>query len=239
MTSSGASVRLARTSSLLCFMLTVPFALILNSEQTVLTTQVHLDGTMLRQVNAEANSYFKRDLNKWTADVEAGSSWQRRWQKDSSTRSTTTITRNFIGSYLQPSDSGAELRIEDLAQNPLSPYTTYSWTETVNIKHLSVANPAEARAGGHYLVYHVIMPGSITDAHARPSTGPALAAPANIAGNQATVMLDAAYPEHTVTVTARRVRWGALAVVVYVTLFVLVQISGVAIRRAQSRPKRI
>jgi hypothetical protein len=237
--SSGHVHKVSLATGLMCFLVTVPFALILNGEQAVFTTQIYSDGTGLRQIRAEAHSYFRDSLDDWTGDVEAGGKWQRRWQRDSTARSTTTISRNFISSQLQPSGSGSHLQIQDVAQNPMSLYTTYTWTEKVEIKHLSAANPEEARAGGHYLLYHAIMPGRISEAAARPSSGPGIPAPSTIMGNGVVLMLDAAHPEHTVTITAHRFRWGPLAIVLYVALFVVYQIGGFALRRARSRPKRI
>ncbi len=221
-------------------MLTVPFALILNSEKVVVTTQLYPDGTGLRQVSAEADTnIFRKPLDKWTRDVEAGGTWQKRWRHDSITKSTTTITRNFITGRMDRAAGGAVPEIVDVFQNPLAIYTTYAWAEQVKLKYHSEANPAEAKAGGHYLLYHVIMPGTVTGATSRALISGAVAREGSISGSHASLVLDASASEHTVTVTSRKLRWGYLAIVLYLALFVIYRGGSVVLHRIRSRPKRI
>ena len=231
---------LRATRPLVYFMLTVPFALILNSDKAVVTTQLYPDGTGLRQVSAEADTnILKESLDKWTRDVEAGGKWQKRWQEDSVTKSTTTITRNFITGRMEQAGDGAAPQIVDVFQKPLSIYTTYTWTERVSLEYHSNTNPAEARAGGHYLLYHVIMPGSVTNAVSRALRAGGAAKDGRLLGSHATLTLDASASEHTVRVTSRKVRWGYLAIVLYVALFVIYHGGSIVLRRIRSRPKRI
>ena len=225
---------------LVCLMLTVPFALVLNSDKAVVTTQLYPDGTGLRQISAEADTnIFKKPLDKWTYDVEAGGNWQKCWQEDSVTKSTTTITRNFITGRMERVGDRAAPQIVDVFQKPLSIYTTYTWAEQVNLEYHSDTNPAEAKAGGHYLLYHVIMPGTVTSAAARALTAGGAAQNGRLSGSHATLMLDASASQHTVTVTSRKVRWGYLAIVLYVALFVIYHGGSIVLRRIRSRPKRI
>jgi len=231
---------LRATRPLVYFMLTVPFALILNSDKVVVTTQLYPDGTGLRQVSAEADTnIFKKPLDKWTYDVEAGGKWQERWQEDSVTKSTTTITRNFITGRMEQAGDGAAPQIVDVFQKPLSIYTTCTWAEQVTLKYHSNANPAEAKAGGHYLLYHVIMPGRVINAASRALTAGGAAQNGRLSGSHATLILDASASEYTVTVTSRKVRWGYLAIVLYVALFVIYHGGNIVLRRIRSRPKRI
>jgi hypothetical protein len=217
-------------------MLTVPFALILNSTRVVVTTQIFPDGTALRQVSGEADTYFYKSLNKWTFDVEAGGRWQKRWREESMTKGTTTITRNFLSSGLHNGGAAHAPQILDVFQKPLSIYTTYTWSEQITLKYHQRTNPAEAKAGGHYLTYYVILPGSVTAA--RCTTGSARG-PAKTSAGRATFLLDASVPNHQITVTSRKGRWGYLAIMAYVLLFVIYKVTSAAMRYARTRPKRI
>ncbi len=219
----------------MCFVLTVPFALVVNSERVAVYTELYLDGSGLRQVSAEANSYFdQKTLNKWTDDVEAGDRWQIHWSSKSETKSTRTIGRNFISSRLMKPGNTDGSTIMDVVQRPLSFFTTYVWTEDVRLQYHSPTNAAEAKAGGHNLVYVVKMPGSILEASVSPASGIA-----QIAGNTATFKIDAARPTHTVTITSRKFRWGYLILICYVLAYGIYQGSRFIIRRVKSRPKRI
>ena len=233
---ADAKLTLTRAMSpLVCFMLTVPFALLINSTRVVVTTQIFPDGTALRQVSGEADTYFRKSLNKWTYDVEAGGRWQKRWRDESTTRGTTTITRNFLSSRLH-SGGAAAPQILDVFEKPLSIYTAYTWSERITLKYHQNTNPAEAKAGGHYLTYYVILPGSVTEA--RCTTGSARG-PAKTSGGRATFLLDASVPNHQITVISRSVRWGYLAVLAYVLLFILYKGIGAVTRYVRSRPRRI
>jgi hypothetical protein len=220
----------------LCFMITVPFALIINSTRVVVTTQVFPDGTVLRQVSGEADTYFHKSLNKWTYDVEAGGQWEKRWRDKSTTRGTTTITRNFLTSHLHDGEATQAPQILDVFQKPLSIYTTYTWSERITLEYHQSTNPAEARAGGHYLTYYVLMPGSVTEARCTTNSAHG---PAKTSAGRATFLLDAGVPNHEIIVTSRNVRWGYLAILAYILLFVLDKGIGALTRYIRSRPKRI
>ncbi len=222
-------------SPLVCFSLTVPFALVLNSARVTVTTQLYCDGTGLRQVSAEADSYFSKSLDKWVRDVEAGAKWQEGWREESKTKSTTTVTWNFIANHMQEIGQSGTPQIADVFQDPLSIYTTYTWSERVSLKYRYDTNQAEAKAGGHCLIYHVAMPGTITEAVSTPVTKGG----GHTTGRQVVFVLDASVPEYNVVVTARAVRWGYLVLVAYLALFIAYHLASFVVRRLRSRPKRI
>jgi hypothetical protein len=227
---------LKRPHSVVGLMLTVPFALLINSSGVSVTTHFWQDGTVLRQVQATAPAYFRDEgLPKWTQDVDAGGHWQHSWRAESESDGTASMARNFIVSRL-PGADGSGLHIEDVFQNPLSIYTTYTFEETVDIHYHNAPNPVEADAGGHVLSYEVQMPGAIVDAGAQPRSKSG--AP-EIDGCKARLLLDASVAQHKITVVAKRIRWMYLVIVAYVLGFVLYKGIGFVRRNIKSKPKRI
>ncbi|MFP3904703.1 MAG: hypothetical protein ACLFWB_10725 [Armatimonadota bacterium] len=221
------------SSPMVGLMLTIPFALALNSSRVQISTTIHRDGSGLRQVAAEAGEYYARDLPGWTRDAEAGKTWQRYSRSSSKTQSTVTVTRDFLSSNMN--QVGDTLTFVDVFQKPLDIYTTYTWTETVQLKYHYDTNPAEARAGEHEMQYAVTMPGVITDA----TCDPIAEGGQDISGNTVTFTLAADNPEHTITVHSRHIRWEYLAIAAWIVLFILVKIIGFIVQRRRTRPRRI
>jgi len=216
-------------------MLIVPFALVINSAHVELTTQIYQDGSGLRQITAEADSYFKRNMDKWSSDVETEHNWQVVQREDSATKATSTITRNLLISGMDKIGTDGTPHIVDVFQKPLSIYTTYKWSERITFQYRYDTNSLEARAGGHYMDYTVRMPGVIMDATCNPMPK----ARVSTSGGEASFRLDASEPLHTVTVTSRRVRWEYLAIVAYIAAFIFYRIGKFTALRMRSRPKRI
>ncbi len=220
-------------SSMVGLMLTIPFALTLNSTRVQVATTIYRDGSGVRQISAEAGEYYAQDLPRWTRDVEAGQTWQRYDRSSSATQSTVTVTRDFLSSSMDR--IGDTLRIVDVFHKPLDVYTTYTWSETVKLEYHYETNPAEARAGDKEMEYAVTMPGAVTEARCNPVAEGGQ----EIAGNTVTFTLAAENPEHTITVQSRQIRWEYLAIAAWIVLFILVKIIGFIVQRRRSRPKRI
>lgn len=219
------------------FMLTVPFALALNTNQVTVTTKVYRDGSGMREVAAQAQRFFSDALPRWTRDVEAGAPWQRYSRSSSKAQSSLTVTRDFVTSNMDSAGGEDALAIVDVVQKPLSLYTTYTWSEQVKLEYHYDSNPDEARAGDHSMDYVVQMPGRITSATHQPSTSGSQRI--SQSGRQVTFTFDASESEHSVNVKARRIRWEYLAIAAWVVLFIVVRVVRFVIRRRRTRPKRI
>jgi len=224
-----------RPHTIIGLMLTLPYALVLNSADVAVSTRFWEDGTVRRQVRASASSYHRTALAKWTADVEAGAPWQHHWREIGKSDASVRFTRNFIVSRL-PAGQTRRLIVTDVFDDPLNVYSTYEFTETVSIRPLRDVDPAMAAAGGRMLSYSVQMPGSIVDAVVNPMSG--RGAP-DIEGGIVRFALDPSVPEHQVTVVSKKVRWTYLIIILYVLGFVLYQGGRFIRRNLSSKPKRI
>ncbi len=71
----------------------------------------------------------------------------------------------------------------------------------------------------------------------KKGTGPSLAAESE--GSTATFALSAEHEAYDISVTSRRVRWGYLAVILYILAFIAYQIATFVVHRARLRPRRI
>lgn len=225
------------TMRLAAFMLTVPFALALNTNQVTVTTKVYRDGSGMRKVAAQAQEYFSDALPRWTRDVEAGVPWQRYSRSTSKAQSSLSVTRDFVTSNMDRAGGQDALQIVDVFQKPLAIYTTYTWSERVKLEYHYESNPDEARAGDHTMDYVVQMPGTITSATHQPTTSGRQQV--SQSGRQVTFTFDASESEHRVNVEARRVRWEYLAIAAWLLLFIIVSGVRFVIRRRRTRPKRI
>lgn len=90
------------------------------------------------------------------------------------------------------------------------------------------AQPAQAPAS----------PTSPTEIAAQPAA-PRGQSSYEIEGNKAIFQLDASRPSWTITVTARRVRWGYLAIIAYIAAFALFKLVEGLQRAARLRPRKI
>ncbi len=225
---------LRRPQMILGLMLTVPYALLLNSSDVYVSTTFWEDGTVRRQVQATANRYHDDadGLRKWTHDVDAGAAWQEHWRQAGQTDGSVTLTRNFVVSRLP----GNALEIRDVLSDPLNVFSTYTFTEKVSIHALSDSDAAMAGVGRKVLAYRVRMPGAVAEATATPvSRG---AAPA-IEGSSVQFALDASVPEHQITVVSRKVRWEFIIIVIYILGFIVYQSATFVKRTVSSKPRRI
>ena len=225
---------LRRPRMIVGLMLTVPYALLLNSSDVYVSTTFWEDGTVRRQVQATADRYHDDPdgLGKWTADVDAGASWQEHWRQAGQTDGSVTVTRNFVVSRLP----GNALQTREVFSDPLNVFSTYTFTETIAIHALSDSDAAMAGVGRKVLAYRVRMPGVVTEATATPASRGG--APA-IDGSSVEFSLDASVPEHQITVVSRKVRWAFIIIVLYVLGFIVYQSAAFVKRTVNSKPRRI
>lgn len=149
----------------------IPFALLINSSQVHMTLQIGLDGTTRRSIVADVDPYYKAEIGKWVNDVQAGHPWDRTWSGVSG--ATYFYARDYRTQSLNRDTVNGQLTIEDVFQNPLSIYTTYTWHEEVTFSHLYPTDPSASTAAGKQVIYEVDMPGTVIDA----TVGPGKATP--------------------------------------------------------------
>ncbi len=147
----------------------IPFALLVNSSQVHMTLQVESDGSAHRLIAVDTSPYFRGDVARWVNDVQVGRSWDRTWRKDTGT--TFSYSRDYRTQALNRESRNADLAIVDVAQNPLSLFTTYTWREEVSFEYLYESDVQMAQAAEEQLIYEVVMPGTVTEATVQETKG--------------------------------------------------------------------
>ncbi|MCE5240425.1 hypothetical protein LLH23_18350 [bacterium] len=145
----------------------IPFALLVNSSSVHMSLQVERDGSARRLISVETSPYFRGQVAKWVGDVQAGRPWDRTWRRDSGT--TYSYARDYRTQTLNSQSVNGHLETDDVFQNPLSVFTTYTWQEEVSFGYLYDSDRTAAQAAETQLVYEVVMPGQVTDATVRES----------------------------------------------------------------------
>lgn len=220
----------ARRGALLAIL---PFALLVNSQSVHMNLQVEKDGSGLRQIIADASPYFKNQLPKWVNDVKAEQGWDSEWRTDDGT--TFKYARDVRVPALDRPGGEAQLSIEDVFQNPLSLYTTYTWREEVSFAYLYPTDAAAAAGAGQKLTYRIAMPGTVTEATVQPAQDTQV----QTQGSYAALSLGASQSIYTVTVTSQRLRWGYLIIVAYVLAFAIYKTLAFIGHRLRMRPRKI
>ncbi|MBU0608434.1 MAG: hypothetical protein KKI08_11150, partial [Armatimonadetes bacterium] len=147
----------------------IPFALLVNSSQVHMTLQIESDGSAHRLISVDTSPYFKGDVARWVNDVQVGRSWDRTWRKDTGT--TFSYSRDYRTQALNRESRNADLAIVDVAQNPLSLFTTYTWREEVSFEYLYESDVRVAQAAEAQCIYEVVMPGTVTEATVQETKG--------------------------------------------------------------------
>lgn len=211
---------------------TIPFWLVSNSSQVGMNLKIERDGGALRQIVATAHPELKSYLPAWVNKVQAGRPWEMSWQQGGT--NAYTHIRDFRTQDANYGDQG-QLTVVDVAQNPFSIFTTYTWNEKINFAYLYESDPLSAAAAAMQLKYKVEMPGTVTDASIQPSKGSSV----ETEGRTATFSIAASEPAATITVTSSRLRLGYLLIVIYVLAWIALEVFQVVGRHLRRRPRKI
>jgi hypothetical protein len=210
-------------------LITIPFVLLLNSDNVVVSTHMYGDESGVRRVHATADSSMREELLKWTGEMA------RTFNREPVHMSTDSVD---VGRSTQINDLGAiegvNATATDIVQKPLSITTTYTFEETIQVDFLGNKRE-QAAADVITFEYRLAMPGTIQSA--QPSG-------AEVDGNTATWNLEPEdlgedTDEVTVSATATALRWDVIALLVYVGGYLLYRIIAFFVRRARLRPRKI
>jgi hypothetical protein len=224
----------------------IPFLLLTASETAEIKSTVYLDGSAERAVSVEYKPSRHEDLLRELD--EALPHPDRRSVRD--VGDLKQASRSVI--WGSPNEQeGISLRVSDVLQEPLSLYTIYQWEEQVELPSASATAAELADPSRAAFTYTVEMPGKITHTSVRhtETTVPlpegeekpsaSSLASAVVEANSASWALTGEYQGYTLSATSRRVRWGYLAVVLYVLAFIVYRIAAFINHRARTRPRRI
>lgn len=207
----------------------VPYLLLSASENVTFTTIVERDGSGLRQFTASCLDDREEEVTKRIREASAKYDVERRQVKPGQT----VIIRNWRPAGLDnlPQEEGVSLQIADIAQQPLSFFTYYHWSEPVRIE-AQTATPMEKEGRSKAVLRYVLqMPGSILPATV--STG------GQIADGRVVWELPGDQEETLLEASSRQVRWGYLLITLYVLGFIAFQVVSFTQRVIKNRPRKI
>lgn len=204
----------------------VPFLLLHQANEVRLLTRIERDGSGLRmywcQGNPDRLTEVRTRLHEASPDFEE--------ERKRLTNEGFVISRSWRPHTLAVMPD-VRLEISDIAQNPLSLYTTYTWEEKIAI-YADTATPSEQlAAGGTKLVYIVRMPGKVDEVSVSP--------PATTEGGTVTWVLTADNSEYQLRATSKALRWDLLLLCLYVIAVVIWKGGGFVLGELRRKPRRI
>ncbi len=211
--------RAPRTSLLI----TIPFVLLLNSDQVVVTTRMYGDLSGVRRVQVSGDSSLREELVKWAGEMTRG------YHGDGVQMSTDSV-KVYRSTQKHNLAAGHDVQAVayDIVRRPLSFVTYYTWQETIKVDFLG--NERErAAAPVTQFEYRLTMPGTIE------STSPA----ASVDGRHAVWSFTADKEEYEVKATAKAVRWDAIVFLVCLVGYPTYRFVAFLVRRARLRPRKI
>jgi len=207
-------------------LITIPFALLMNADNVIITTQMYSDTSGLRRVEAIADSSMVNHVRDWTDEMA------RPFDLEPIQHSTDAVT---VARSRQFHDLGANrgvtARASDIVQEPLSFVTTYTWEETIKVDFLGNKREQELLDVVMF-EYRLTMPGTIQTAEG-----------AEIDGRSAVWRIRPTEldedDQYVVSATATALRWDVIVLIVYVGGYLLYRMIAFLIRRARLRPRKI
>ena len=204
----------------------VPLLLLTQGEDVRLFTRVDLDGSGMRVAWASGSSDRLDDVRTRLREASAGFEGEKLQAEGGKF----TLTRSWSGNSLLALPD-AKLDTKDVVQDPLSLYTTYTWTETVKIYRDTATAAEKLGAQAAKLNYTLDMPGTVDQATVSPQ--------AMVTGGRIEWALSGDQEQYTLTATSKRLRWDVLLVCLYVLAVLAGGLVQFTARRARNRPKRI
>lgn len=204
----------------------VPFLLLHQANDVRLLTRIERDGSGLRMYWCQGNPDRLREVR--TRLREASPDFEE--ERLRTTAEEFVISRSWRPHTLTVMPD-VRLEISDIAQNPLSLYTTYTWEEKVTIYADTATASEQSGAGATKMVYILQMPGKVDEASVWPA--------ATTEGGTVTWVLTAENSEYQLRATSRALRWDLLAIGLYILAVVAWKGGGYILRRARGRPQRI
>jgi len=206
----------------------VPYLLLSMSQDVTFTTIVQHDGSGLRQFVASCLENRKEDVTKRIREASPHYDVEHCQIGPGQI----TIIRNWRPTGLDKlTEKGVSLQITDIAQQPLSLFTYYDWSEQIQI-HRDTATEVEKEGQQKAVLRYILqMPGTIL-----PQT---LSTGGQVENDRAVWELTGDEEQYTLKAQSRKVRWGYLLILIYVLGFIIFQLVSYTERRIKNRPRRI
>jgi hypothetical protein len=207
----------------------IPYLLLTVSQQAGVVTYVSTDGSGERMVYARAATSRVTEAGRYLHEALPGSDAEGR-QADAEGNTALLWRDAQLANLGRTPDS--ECQTGGIVQQPLSVFTRHTWKETVSFSR-GDATDLEVQAQSEASVRYVVrMPGRIVSSSPATSTE----------GNKAEWEVRVGAEPQTLAAESVTVRWGYLALWVYVLLFLGTKALAVAprvARRIRRKPRKI
>ncbi len=141
----------------------IPFLLLSSSQSTVVRTVVYLDGSVKREVSAD---FWQERQSNVLPHLRLALPQADR-QRVAPIAEGLRGQRSVIVASAEQLE-GAKLTYEDVVARPLSLFTYYTWTETIEIPRETATAVEKADPSKAVFKYEVTMPGRVQEARALP-----------------------------------------------------------------------
>jgi hypothetical protein len=188
--------------SALTLLATVPYLLLSGAQQVHFRTIVQPDGSGYRFLVVDASTERVKDLGDHVRIAQKSYDFAEQDKSSGYVR----LERNFWTAAIGRLPE-AQLAIGTLIKEPLSLFTKYEWGEKLTFKSEDATEVERVGAAQAILNYTVEMPGTIAQESVSP-TG-------QVEGNTVTFKLAADKAEQEVKVTSYELRYGYIAVLLY------------------------
>jgi hypothetical protein len=210
----------------LTLLATVPYLLLSGAYQVVYHTDVYPNGSGYRFMTVDVSPDRSADIGKHAREAQTLCDFSTEEKMPGYVR----LVRNYWAPDLQRLPD-AQLKVGTLLAEPLSLFTKYEWTETIKFYADNATDVEKAGAAQATLIYTLEMPGIV----AQESLSPA----GQAEGGKVTFKLTADKPEYSVRATSYQLRYGTLAVLLYVLACSAIFGSRFLRHVISSRPRRI
>ena len=188
--------------SALTLLATVPYLLLSGAQQVHFQTIVQPDGSGYRFMVVDASPERVKELQDHLRIAQKSYDFAEQDKSSGYVR----MERNFWTAAIGKLPE-AQLNIGKIVKEPFSLFTKYEWSEKLTFKSEDATEVERAGAAQAILNYKVEMPGTI----AQDSVSPM----GQVEGNEVTFKLAADKPEQEVKVTSYELRYGYVAVLLY------------------------
>jgi hypothetical protein len=143
----------------------IPFLLLSSAQSTTVRTVVYLDGSIRREVRADFLSERRTNVIPQLDRALPEADETRVGPAGEAMRGTWSV---IVASAEQL--AGTKLEYQDVATQPLSIFTYYTWTDTVEVPSETATAVEKSSPANATFAYEVHMPGWVTEAQAKPTT---------------------------------------------------------------------
>jgi hypothetical protein len=222
----GLTMRRLRVPTL-TLLATVPYLLLSGAQQVAYETHVFPNGAGYRFMTVDVTPDRADEIGRYAQEAQKR---ECNFEEREKLQGVVRIERNFWAPAVERLPD-TQLKVNTLLSEPLSLYTTYEFSETLKFFSDDATDVEKAGAQKATLQYVLQMPGAVDESSLSPS--------GQVEGGKVTFKLTGDKPEYTIKATSRQLRYGTLAVLLYLLACVAVFGGRFLRSRIGNRPRKI